>query len=281
MSVDLHTHSTASDGLSTPADLVREAREAGLATFALTDHDTYDGLDEARAAAAGVGVRVLAGMEMSTLTDRTSVHLLAYGDLRGDATIEALLSRTVASRDDRARAMAVAVAEGEGLAVDEVLASLAAHTPDGATAGRPHIADALVAMGVVGSRDEAFVRLLAEKGPYYVSYSAPPTAEAVAAVRAAGGVPVLAHAWSRGGGEVLSSGQIGDLALAGLAGIEVDHRDHDDQDRYGLRILAKDLGLVVTGSSDYHGAGKQNRLAENTTDPSVVDEIQGMLRVGW
>lgn len=281
-SYDLHTHSTASDGRSTPTQLVREAAAAGLTAIALTDHDSYDGLDEARAAGVEAGVRVLAGMELSTLSGRTSVHVLAYGDLRGDRDLAGMLRRTLASRVDRVQDMARRIAAGE-VGIDEVdlLAALHRHTPAGATQGRPHLADALISLGVVPDRDAAFVRLLSEHGPYYAPYRAPDTAVAIAAVRRAGGIPVLAHPWSRSGGDVLSSAQIADLLGAGLAGLEVDHRDHDDQDRFGLRILAKDLGMVVTGSSDYHGLGKSNALGENTTDPAVVAEIEQLLTVAW
>jgi hypothetical protein len=279
VSADLHTHSTASDGRSTPAQLVSEAVGARLTTIALTDHDTFDGLDEARAAAEGTGLRVLPGVELSTLTGGMSVHVLGYGDLRGNAAMLATMRATVASREGRVVEMARRLAAGEGLDASALLAALAARTPAGATPGRPHLADALIDLGVVATRDEAFPLLLAEGGPYYVTYSAPATRDAVVALRAAGGVPVLAHPRGRRG-DVLTDSQIADLVDAGLMGLEVDHRDHDDIARYGLRILAKDLGILVTGSSDYHGAGKQNALGENTTDPAVVEEIAAAA-TGW
>lgn len=279
MSADLHTHSTASDGRSTPSQLVTEALEARLTVLALTDHDTFDGLDEARTAAEGTGLRVLPGVELSTMTGGMSVHVLGYGDLRGDEAMVATMTATVTSRAGRVTEMARRLAAGEGLDEAALLAALERRTPGGATPGRPHLADALIELGVVTTRDEAFPRLLAENGPYYVRYSAPATRDAVAALRAAGGVPVLAHPRGRRG-DVLTDSQIADLVEAGLMGLEVDHRDHDDTARYGLRILAKDLGIVVTGSSDYHGAGKLNALGENTTDPAVVDEIAATAH-GW
>jgi hypothetical protein len=276
VSADLHTHTTASDGRSTPSELVAEALAAGLTAIALTDHDTFSGLDEARAAAAGTPLRVLAGVELSTMTGGTSVHVLGYGDLRADAHLAATMARTVASRDGRVVEMACRLAAGEGLDEAALLAALRRRTPPGATPGRPHLADALIDLGVVAHRDDAFPRLLAANGPYYVEYVAPETREGVAAVRAAGGVPVLAHPRGRHGA-VLTDSRIADLVDAGLMGLEVDHRDHDDTARYGLRILAKDLGLFVTGSSDYHGAGKLNALGENTTDPGVVAEVEAAL----
>lgn len=279
MSADLHTHSTASDGRSSPSQLVTEALRAGLTAVALTDHDTFDGLDEARAAAAGTPLRVLAGVELSTMTGDVSVHVLGYGDLRGDAGLAAAMARTIAAREERVTEMARRLAAGEGLDEERLLAALRHRTPAGATPGRPHLADALIDLGVVGHRDEAFPRLLAENGPYYVGYWAPATRDGVAAIRAAGGVPVLAHPRGRRG-TVLTDSQIADLVPAGLTGLEVDHRDHDDTARYGLRILAKDLDLVVTGSSDYHGSGKLNALGENTTDPAVLAELDALLP-GW
>ena len=279
VSADLHTHSTASDGRSTPSQLVAEALEAQLSVLALTDHDTFDGVDEARTAAEGTGLRVLPGVELSTMTGGMSVHVLGYGDLRGDGPMVATMTATVTSREGRVREMARRLAAGEGLDEAALLSALEHRTPRGATPGRPHLADALIDLGIVATRDEAFPRLLAENGPYYVTYSAPATRDAVAALRAAGGVPVLAHPRGRRG-DVLTDSQIADLVDAGLMGLEVDHRDHDDTARYGLRILAKDLGILVTGSSDYHGAGKQNALGENTTDPAVVEEIAAAAR-GW
>lgn len=281
MAADLHTHSTASDGRSTPAELVQEAKAAGLRVFALTDHDSWDGLDEARQAAADDGPKVLAGAEISTQSGPLSVHLLAYGDLRGDAAVQDMCAQTITSRASRVEAMARRVAAGEGLDEKVLLAQLAAATPPGATPGRPHLADALVAMDIVMARDDAFIRLLADAGPYYVHYGAPSTAQAVAAVRAAGGVAVLAHPRGRHGAGVLSDSRIADLAEVGLAGLEVDHRDHDDSARYGLRMLARDLDLITTGSSDYHGSGKKNRLGENTTDAAAMERIESLLNVEW
>ena len=276
MSADLHTHSTASDGRSSPSQLVTEALQAGLTAVALTDHDTFEGLDEARGAAAGTPLQVLAGVELSTMTGDVSVHVLGYGDLRGDPGLVATMARTVAARQERVTEMARRLAAGQGLDEAGLLAALRRHTPPGATPGRPHLADALIDLGVVSHRDEAFPRLLADNGPYYVGYWAPSTREGVAAIRAAGGVPVLAHPRGRRG-PVLTDSQIADLVTVGLLGLEVDHRDHDDTARYGLRILAKDLDLVVTGSSDYHGTGKLNVLGEHTTDPGVVEEIASRL----
>jgi len=264
---DLHTHSTASDGTTTPAQVVRAAAEAGLSGVALTDHDTGVGLGEAAAAAREVGIDLVPGVEISTSVRGRSVHLLGYGDITATTALAGVLAGTVESRHGRLRQIVERLgAVVPGLTVADVVARV----PDGVTPGRPHIADALVAIGAVPHRDAAFAELLAEDGPYYVSYSAPGLLEAVRMVTAAGGAAVVAHPGSRSAADVLDDGLVAELAAAGLVGLEVDHRDHDAPTRLRLRALAGRLGLLSTGSSDFHGTGKQNRLGENTTPDDVV-----------
>ena len=267
MPYDLHTHSLASDGTTTPAQVVRSAAEAGLTGLALTDHDTGGGLDEAAAAAREVGVDLVPGVEVSTSVRGRSVHLLGYGDITGAPVLAAVLAATVGSRHRRLRQIVERLrAVVPALTVDDVVARV----PDGVTPGRPHIADALVAIGAVPHRDAAFAELLAEDGPYYVGYRAPGLLDTVRMVTAAGGAAVIAHPGSRSAVDVLDDGLVVELAEAGLVGLEVDHRDHDGPTRVRLRALADRLGLLSTGSSDFHGTGKQNRLAENTTPDDVV-----------
>ena len=146
----------------------------------------------------------------------------------------------------------------------------------GATAGRPHIADALVTAGIVPHRDEAFRRFLGNDSPYYVSHYAPDPVDAVELVRAAGGVPVVAHAWSATRGRVVADELIEELVSAGLLGLEVHHRDHTAEAVRHLTDLARSLDLLATGSSDYHGTGKLNRLGEYTTAPMVLEQIESM-----
>ena len=275
--IDLHTHSTASDGTDTPGQVVEAAAAAGLSVVALTDHDSAAGWDEAAEAAAGAGVALVRGAEISTISDRVSVHLLAYLHDPTHPALVAELERTRASRLTRLERMAELLGEDYPITWEDVLAQTG---PD-ATVGRPHLADALVAAGVVGTRDEAFATMLRPGTRYYVPHLAPDTVDAVRAVRAAGGVPVFAHPGASQRGRVLPPETIEELAGAGLAGLEVDHRDHDAPTRARLRDLARALGLLVTGSSDYHGAGKPNRIGENTTDPAVLAQIeeQGELAV--
>lgn len=277
MRADLHTHSVASDGTDAPAEVVAAAARAGLDVVALTDHDTTRGWAEAADAAARHGVALVRGAELSCRAAGTSVHLLAYLHDPDDAALLAEADKVRASRVDRARAMVARIAADYPLTWDDVVAQ----TRPGTTVGRPHVADALVAIGVVPDRSAAFATLLGTGSPYYVPYYATPLLPAIAMVRAAGGVPVLAHPAASARGRVVPESTIREAVKVGLAGLEVDHRDHTPQQRARLRALADELGLLVTGSSDYHGTGKPNALGEHTTAPEVVAAIveQGRLPV--
>ncbi|GEA86146.1 PHP domain-containing protein [Cellulomonas cellasea] len=270
MRIDLHTHSTASDGTEPPAEVVASAARAGLDVVALTDHDTTAGWAAAEQAAHEHGVALVRGTEVSARARGVSVHLLAYLQDPTHPALVAELERTRAARDGRARAMVDLIAADHPLTWEDVLE----HTSPGTVVGRPHIADALVRLGVVASRDAAFVELLRSDGPYHVPHYAPSAVAAVRAVRAAGGVPVFAHPGADGRGRVVSDDVFDELADAGLAGLEVHHRDHTPAQRERLTRIAERLGLLMTGSSDYHGAGKANLLGENLTQPSVLADIE-------
>lgn len=275
MRIDLHTHSSASDGTESPAGVVAAAAAAGLDVVALTDHDTTAGWDEAAAAATAHGVALVRGTEVSALSRGVSVHLLSYLQDPADPALAGLIAQTREARLHRGRAMVERLAEDLPITWDDVVAQQA----PGTVVGRPHIADALVALGVVPDRTAAFADLLSARGRYYVPYYAPEAAEAVAAIRASGGVPVFAHPGADGRGRIVPDAVIADLAAAGLAGLEVHHRDHSPEQRARLTALAERLGLLVTGSSDYHGTGKENRLGEHTTAPEVLDAIARQGRV--
>ncbi len=269
--IDLHTHSTASDGTEEPALVVARAAQAGLDVVALTDHDTTLGWAEAGEAAAALGIALVPGIEVSCARRGRSIHLLAYLPDPEHRVLAAELERARESRDTRLDRMVERMAaDGIPLTVEAVRAEVA----EGATAGRPHIADALVTAGVVRHRDEAFATWLGNDSRYYVGHYAPDPVAAVEIVRAAGGVPVLAHPWSGTRGRVVPDGLIEEMTRAGLAGLEVHHRDHDEDAVRHLTRLAHDLGLLVTGSSDYHGAGKLNRLGEHTTSVEVFSTIE-------
>ena len=271
MAIDLHTHSLASDGTGTPGQVVQEAVAAGLDTIALTDHDTTLGWDEAVVAAQATGLTLVRGIEISCARAGRSIHLLGYLTDPGAPELVAELARARESRVTRLdRIVERMSADGIPITVAEVRAQVG----EGATFGRPHIADALVAAGVVPTRDEAFARWLHNDSPYYVSHYAPDPVRAVEVVRAAGGVAVVAHAWSGTRGKVIPDAWLEEFAAAGLAGLEVDHPDHDAAARSHLGEVVTSLGLVRTGSSDYHGTGKLNRLGEDTTSVGALEALE-------
>jgi len=268
--IDLHTHSTVSDGTGTPAQVMHEAAAAGLDVVALADHDAMDGWDDARTAAHEHGLEFVPAIEVSARHRWVSVHLLAYWPRRDDAALRDMLARTREARVGRAREIVEKVAVDYPLDWEDVQA----RAGESATVGRPHIADALVARGAFQTRDEVFQRVLKNGSPYYVPHYAPEVGEAIAIVRAAGGVTVFAHPGAHTRGRTVPDWAIEELAGAGLSGLEVDHRDHDEETRAHLAELASRYGLLRTGSSDYHGTGKLNRLGENLTTPDVYQALQ-------
>lgn len=271
MKADLHTHTTASDGTASPTELVDLAASTGLDVLGLTDHDSAAGWEEATARARQNGVTLLRGMEISTRHRGAGVHLLAY---LPDPTYPPLadqLSRILEGRSGRLPQMVTQLrTAGLKITEDDVLAQVG----DAPAIGRPHVADALVALGVVADRTEAFDRWLRYGKPGYVDRYAPSTTSMIELVVAAGGAPVIAHPWGRGSRRVLDATTLADLAPAGLVGLEVHHQDHDDTDRVRLGQIAADLDLVATGSSDFHGDGKTNHdLGCNLTAPDQLDRL--------
>ena len=272
MRIDLHTHSSASDGTQSPAQVVGSAVDVGLDVLALTDHDTTSGWAEAAAAAAHHGIALVRGIEISCQHEGISIHLLGYLQDPTAPTLLQELDRSRQSRQNRAQRIVELLSKDVPLRWEDVLAQIG----PGATIGRPHIADAMVAKGIVASRDAAFARYLADGSPYYASHYAPDPVRAVALVREAGGVAVMAHPFASIRGRIVPDHVIEAMAAAGMAGLEVHHRDHSpDQVSHGLDLSAS-LGLFVTGSSDYHGAGKANLLGENSTDPAVLERIEDL-----
>ncbi|MGW9453563.1 PHP domain-containing protein [Streptomyces sp. NPDC055632] len=269
MRIDLHTHSTASDGTDTPAELVRNAAAAGLDVVALTDHDTTRGHAEA-IAALPEGLTLVTGAELSCRVDGIGLHLLAY---LFDPEEPALLAERELVRDDRVPRARAMVGKLRELGVPVTWEQVARIAGDGSV-GRPHVAEALVELGVVPDVSAAFTpEWLADGGRAYVGKHELDPVEAIRLVKAAGGVTVFAHPLAVKRGQVLPEASIARLAEAGLDGIEVDHMDHDEPTRARLRGLAKELGLLTTGSSDYHGSRKTCRLGEYTTDPEIYGEI--------
>lgn len=269
--IDLHAHSNRSDGTDDPVALVQQAQRAGLDTVALTDHDTFDGLDDAQAAADRTGIRLVPGVEISCRLDGRGVHLLGYFADAGHQPLLDELARVRRGRDGRVPQVVERLrAAGLDITVDDV--ANCARTAS--SLGRPHIADALVAKGYVPSRRAAFDRWLAEGRPAYVARYAPSPEQAIALVVAAGGVAVLAHPRGRASRDAVTDTVIARLGAAGLSGIEVDHHDHDPPTRSRLRALAGELGLITTGASDYHGTGKQGHaLGSELTAPVEFDRL--------
>lgn len=277
MLIDLHTHSTASDGTDPPAGLVAAARAAGLDVVALTDHDTTVGWAEA-AAALPDGLTLVGGLELSCRWNppdggrSTELHLLGYLVDPAHPELSAVLDALRTSRLSRAERMT------RRMTADGVPISWArvAELARGASAGRPHIARALVEAGVVGSVDEAFATLLNSRSAYHEPKEDLDALEGVRLVRAAGGVPVFAHPLARSRGRVVGDDAVAAMAAAGLAGLEVDHPDHTGTDREHLRALAADLGLLTTGSSDYHGTNKRIRVGGGgLTSPEAYERLVG------
>jgi len=250
MRIDLHTHSDVSDGTDGPAELVAAASRAGLDVVALTDHDTMAGLAQARVAGRVARVTVLGGFELTCEHDGETVHLLGYGC---DANHAPLADAMAALREGR-RLRVPRMVEGlNGAGVGIAMADVLAQAQPGTTLGRPHVADALVARGYVTSRQQAFDEWLDVGRPGYVEHPRLALIRGIDLVKAAGGAAVLAHPWGRESRRVLPGTVIAGL---GVDGIEVDHQLHDAPTRAALREIASELGLIATGSSDYHGRGK-------------------------
>jgi len=271
--IDLHTHTTVSDGTDSPAQLVNKALAQGLDTVAITDHDAIAGWSSAVQTLRG-SLKLVLGAEISCLTESgVSVHMLG---LLFDGTNSALLEALENTRDERLPRMRKMIELMQADGIDISLADVEAAMPPKATMGRPHLADALVAKKIVQSRDEAFFELLNNESKYYVAHLAPTPVDAIKLIRAAGGVAVIAHPFASLRGQILDSSDFIDLKTAGLNGIEVNHRDQSNEERLSLLSIASDLDLVMTGSSDYHGTGKLNSLGENVTDPAQWERLEAM-----
>lgn len=266
---DLHLHSNHSDGTENPALVVQQAHAHGVRTLALTDHDRTSGWDEAAESAASLGMTFLPGMELSAKYEWRSVHVLGY---LFDPEDEALSAETKRIRDDRL-GRAERIVRNIGRDYDLSWADVVAQTTQDATVGRPHIADALVARGLVVDRSAAFDGILHPREGYYEPHYAPDPLTAVALITGAGGVAVIAHPVTAGRDRMMPLSYIEKLVSAGLGGFEIDHRENTAKGKRILHEVAAKHGLIITGSSDYHGAGKPNLPGENTTSDEMVTRI--------
>jgi hypothetical protein len=278
MAFDLHTHSDLSDGTTSPAEVVSEAARAGLDGVAITDHDTTAGWDAAEEAAAEHQIALVRGMELSTVSaNGIAVHVLSYLHDPTNVDLLAEIAKSRNARYTRAKRMTELLAEDFPITWDLVKQQTTVES----TIGRPHLADALVQVGAVPNRSAAFDSILRGGSKYYVPHYAPDPVLGVELIRAAGGVPVFAHPKAKVRGRVVEERLFYDMLDAGLAGVEVYHRDNSGSGKAWLLEFAKEHDLLVTGSSDYHGAGKPNRIGEHVTPRATVEAIEAQATSGY
>lgn len=276
MLIDLHTHTNASDGTDSPTQLIDKAINRGINILALTDHDTTRGWDEAKSALLNhpsqTEMKLVLGSEISCQDDNgISIHMLG---LLFDPDHQPLFEVLERTRENRHSRMERIIARLNEAGIDITIDEVNAQRQGDATLGRPHLADALVARGHVASRDEAFAALLHNKSKFYINHYSPSPVETIKLIKAAGGVAIIAHPLASQRGRTISMDLFESLIAAGLDGIEVDHRDHSENEKSELLRLAIENELIVTGSSDYHGTGKLNQLAEYTTHPRQWEALE-------
>jgi predicted metal-dependent phosphoesterase TrpH len=276
MLIDLHTHTTASDGTDSPTQLIDKAINRGINILAITDHDTTRGWDEAKTALLNhpskSEMRLVLGSEISCQDENgISIHMLG---LLFDPEYQPLFEVLERTRENRHSRMERIIARLNEAGIEITSDEVNAQRKGDATLGRPHLADALVARGHVASRDEAFAALLHNKSKFYISHYSPSPIEAIELIKAAGGVAIIAHPLASQRGRTISMDLFESLIAAGLDGIEVDHRDHSESEKSELLRFTIEHELIVTGSSDYHGTGKLNQLAEYSTHPRQWEAIE-------
>jgi predicted metal-dependent phosphoesterase TrpH len=269
--IDLHTHTNFSDGTDTPAQLITKAMANGITTLAITDHDSIGGWEEAKMALRP-GLSLVLGAEISCQTvDGISVHILG---LLFDPNFNQLMQTLEQTRENRYSRMERIIKRINEAGIEITMSDVLEQLADGATLGRPHLADALVKKGVVKNRDEAFTQMLHNNSKYYIPHYSPLPEEAIKLIKQAGGVAVIAHPMASHRGRVISSQTFGSIINSGLDGIEVDHRDHTPDEKKELMNLAIEFDLAITGSSDYHGNGKLNVLGEYTTKNDQWEKLE-------
>ena len=267
---DLHSHSDRSDGTLTPTEEMRLAASRDLAGVALTDHDTFDGLEEAAAAADDLGLDFVPGIEFSAEHDGASLHILGYWVDSADPDVEAELLRLTATRDRRGELIVDKLRElGFDITIDRVR-----ELAGGQAIARPHIAEAMVEAGIVAEEKEAFERYISDDGLAYVPKHALAPLDALRLIGAAGGVCVLAHPGMWRGTDTVPDPLIEQMAAGGMVGVEVHHPDHDDGMREKYAAIAERLALVPLSSSDCHGDRFGRRMGQERTDPDTFAELR-------
>lgn len=268
--IDLHTHSNESDGTDTPLELLNKVAEAEIDRFALTDHDSIAGWQQIKDLVPS-GIELVIGAEVSCQTvDALSVHMLGF---LFDPENKALIDSMNETRGNRITRMGRIVGRLQEAGIDISVEDVYAEVSEGATIGRPHLADAMIRKGIVRERGEAFERFLHNRSKFYIPDASPTPEEAIRLIKEAGGVAVIAHPFASLRGRIISSEYLESLIDAGLDGIEIFHRDHSEGERDQLLALVRRYALLVTGGSDYHGKGKVNRLGENLTELSQWEKI--------
>lgn len=274
--VDLHVHTSVSDGTLAPRAVVRAARDAGLAAIAITDHDTTDGVAEAMDAGRKDGVEIVEGVEISVNVQGQDVHLLGYLFDPAHEALQGLLAEGRDSRDRRNPRIVERLRRlGIEVTMEEVVTFAGASGVAATSIGRPHIAGVLVAKGAVASVREAFDRYLAEGRPAFVPRYRVESAEAIGAIHAAGGLAVLAHAVTLGTTRMERA--VRELAAERLDGLEVAHSKHEPETRARLLALAGELGLAPTGGSDFHGGAKPDVAIGTGTGGNVEVPYEWLL----
>ena len=267
---DLHSHSDRSDGTLSPTAEMELAAERHLAGVALTDHDTFDGLGEASAAAERLGLAFVPGIEFSAEYDGASLHVLGYWVDPDDPAIDAELTRLTATRLRRGELIVEKLRDlGFDVSIDRVR-----ELAGGDAIGRPHIAQAMVEAGVVADEKEAFERYIADDGAAYVPKHALHPLEALRMIGDAGGVCALAHPAMWRGSDTVPDELVEEMAAGGMVAIEVDHPDHDPPMREKYGRLADRLGLVPLSSSDCHGDRYDRRMGQERTDAERFGELR-------
>lgn len=270
ITIDLHTHSNESDGTDRPGEVVENAIAVGITHLALTDHDSIAGWQDALDHRSDA-ISLILGAEISCqTTDALSVHML--GLLFDPENID-LRNAMDQTRDNRITRMERIVGKLQEAGIEIVIGDVYAELREGATLGRPHLADAMVKKGIVKDRSEAFEKYLHNRSKYYIPDASPTPENAIRLIKDAGGVAIIAHPFASLRGRIISPEYLESLVEAGLDGIEINHRDHNEGERDALRVMVRRFGLIATGGSDYHGTGKENRLGENTTEPEQLERI--------
>jgi 3',5'-nucleoside bisphosphate phosphatase len=267
---DLHTHSNRSDGTLRPAEVMVLAAQRDLAGVALTDHDTFDGLEEAATTASELGLDFVPGIEFSAEHDGASLHILGYWVEPGDAAIEAELLRLTATRFRRGEMIVEKLHElGFDVSIERVR-----ELAGGDAIARPHIAEAMVEAGIVADEKEAFDRYISDDGAAYVPKHALQPTAALRLIGGAGGACVLAHPGMWRGSETVPDELIEEMAAGGMVGLEVRHPDHDEVMRAKYVAIAERLGLVATAASDCHGERYGFRMGTERTDDETFAELK-------